>query len=266
MQNLKYASSSVDSINKIFSKFQNSNQKKIFINESIINFNSKIEFKDCSFSYKKNIHTFILDKLNFNLIKGKKIGITGKSGVGKTTFLDILLGILSPTTGHIMLDGHKVDLNNLYWKKIVSYVPQSTFLIEGTLKNNIAISRSDNDINTFLIRQLISATSLDKELKERSDLVENIIIGEKGINLSGGQIQRIAIARALYKKPKILVMDEPTSALDSYNEEKIMNLLISDKDLTLVVVSHKKSALEKCDEIYELKEGKLLSIKNNLEK
>ena len=200
------------------------------------------------------------------MIKGRKIGIVGRSGVGKTTFLDILLGILSPTSGNIIVDDQKVDLNNLNWKKIVSYVPQSTFLIDGTLKKNIAFSRSDNDINLSLIRELISLTSLDEELKDRADLIENIVIGEKGINLSGGQIQRIAIARALYKKPKILIMDEPTSALDTYNEEKIMNLVISDKDLTLVVVSHKISALEKCDEIYELKEGKLLSIKSSLEK
>ena len=266
MQNLKYASSSIDSVNKIFNKFQNSNHNKKFINEKIINFNSKAEFKDCSFFYKKNINSFILDKLNFNLIKGRKIGIVGRSGVGKTTFLDILLGILSPTSGNIIVDDQKVDLNNLNWKKIVSYVPQSTFLIDGTLKKNIAFSRSDNDINLSLIRELISLTSLDEELKDRADLIENIVIGEKGINLSGGQIQRIAIARALYKKPKILIMDEPTSALDTYNEEKIMNLVISDKDLTLVVVSHKISALEKCDEIYELKEGKLLSIKSSLEK
>ncbi len=266
MQNLKYASSSIDSVNKIFNKFQNSNYNKKFINEKIINFNSKAEFKDCYFSYKKNINSFILDKFNFNLIKGRKIGIVGRSGVGKTTFLDILLGILSPTSGDIIVDGQKVDLSSLYWKNLVSYVPQSTFLIDGTLKKNIAFSRSDNDINLSLIRELISLTSLDEELKDRSDLIENIVIGEKGINLSGGQIQRVAIARALYKKPKILVMDEPTSALDSYNEEKIMNLVISDKDLTLVVVSHKISALEKCDEIYELKEGKLFSIKSSLEK
>jgi len=265
MQNLKYASSSIDSVNKIFNKFQISNHNKKFINEKIINFNSKAEFKDCSFFYKKNINSFILDKLNFNLIKGRKIGIVGRSGVGKTTLLDILLGILSPTSGNIIVDGQKVDLNSLNWKKIVSYVPQSTFLIDGTLKN-IALSRSDNDINLSLIRELISLTSLEEELKDRGDLIENIVIGEKGINLSGGQIQRIAIARALYKKPKILIMDEPTSALDTYNEEKIMNLVISDKDLTLVVVSHKISALEKCDEIYELKEGKLLPIKSSLEK
>jgi ABC-type multidrug transport system fused ATPase/permease subunit len=253
MQNLKYASTSIDSINKIFNKFQNSNHNKKFMNEKIINFNSKVEFKDCYFSYKKNINSIILDKLNFNLIKGRKIGIVGRSGVGKTTFLDILLGILSPTSGNIIVDGQKVDLNSLYWKKIVSYVPQSTFLIDGTLKKNIAFSRSDNDINLSLIRELISLTSLEEELKDRSDLIENVVIGEKGINLSGGQIQRIAIARALYKKPKILVMDEPTSALDLYNEEKIMNLVISDKDLTLVVVSHKISELEICDEIYEIK-------------
>ncbi len=266
MQNLKYASSSIDSVNRIFNKFQNTYHNKKFINKKIINFNSKAEFKNCSFSYKKNINSFILDKLNFDLIKGRKIGIVGRSGVGKTTFLDILLGILSPTSGNIIVDGQKVDLNGLNWKKIVSYVPQSTFLIDGTLKKNIAFSRSDNDINVCLIRELISLTSLDEELKDRGDLIENIVIGEKGINLSGGQIQRIAIARALYKKPKILIMDEPTSALDTYSEEKIMNLVISDKDLTLVVVSHKISALEKCDEIYELKEGKLLSIKSSLEK
>jgi ABC-type multidrug transport system fused ATPase/permease subunit len=258
MQALKYSSASVNTINQILLKFEKSDYKKKVINNNLIHFNNKIEFKNCYFSYKKNINNLILDNLSFDLQKGEKIGIFGGSGVGKTTFLDILLGILPLTSGQIFLDGKEVSLNSLYWKKIISYVPQSTFLINGTLKSNIAFSNSDNDIDSKFINELMSLVCLDKELKVRGNLAENLIISERGINLSGGQIQRIGIARALYKKPKILIMDEPTSALDSYNEKKIMDSIISIKDLTLVIVSHKQTTLEKCQKIYEFKDGKMI--------
>jgi ABC-type multidrug transport system fused ATPase/permease subunit len=258
MQALKYSSASANTINEILLKFKKNDYKKKIINTNLIHFNNNIEFKNCYFSYKKNINNLILDNLSFNLQKGEKIGIFGGSGVGKTTFLDILLGILPLKSGQIFLDGKEVSLNSFHWKKIISYVPQSTFLINGTLKSNIAFSRSDNDIDSKFINELISLVCLDEELKVRGNLAENLIISERGINLSGGQIQRIGIARALYKRPKILIMDEPTSALDSYNEKKIMDSIILIKDLTLVIVSHKQTSLEKCQKIYEFKNGKII--------
>jgi ABC-type bacteriocin/lantibiotic exporter with double-glycine peptidase domain len=267
MQSLKYSSTSVNTINEIFLKFKKSEYKKKNIGEAIIDFNLKIEFKNCYFYYKKNINNMTLDNLSFDLQKGEKIGIFGSSGTGKTTFLDILLGILPLTSGQIFVDGKQVNLNSFHWKKIISYVPQSTFLINGTLKSNIAFGQLDNVIDSKSIKELISLVSLDQEFKFRDDFPENLVIGEKGINLSGGQIQRIGIARALYKKPKILIMDEPTSALDSYNEKKIMDSIISIKDLTLVIVSHKETSLEKCHKIYKFEHGKLIlkKIKKNLQ-
>jgi ABC-type multidrug transport system fused ATPase/permease subunit len=262
MQSLKYSSTSVNIINEIFLKFKRREYIKKNICEEIIDFNNKIELKNCYFYYKKNINNLILDNLSFNLQKSEKIGIFGSSGTGKTTFLDILLGILPLTSGKIFVDGKEANLNSLHWKKIISYVPQSNFLINGTLKSNIALGQLDNDIDCKFVKELISLVSLDLEFQFRDDFPENLAIGEKGINLSGGQIQRIGIARALYKKPKILIMDEPTSALDSYNEKKIMDSITSIKDLTLIIVSHKETSLESCHKIYKFEHGKLILKKN----
>jgi ATP-binding cassette subfamily B protein len=150
-----------------------------------------------------------------------------------------------------------VILNN-----IISYVPQFNYIIEGTLLENIALGNLDKkNIDIKKVEKLIDLLYLRDDLLKTRDEGINLFLGEKGINLSGGQIQRIGIARALYKDSKILLMDEPTSSLEPENEKRVANLICSMKDLTVIIVSHKKNTLNQCDEIYEFINGKLALFK-----
>jgi len=257
LQSLKYSESALTTINNIFSNFDKKikpNKRFSFEESKKIIFNKTIEFKDISFKYQgtKNI---ILNKLNFDLHKNKKIGIIGSSGVGKTTFLDILVGLVEPNTGTILADGKKISLNNSSWRDSIAYVPQYNYLIDDTLEKNIAFGVPDENIDIVKVDELLELTFLRKELV--NEIGKYTLIGERGINLSGGQIQRIGIARALYKKPKILIMDEPTSSLDPENERMIIEIINRIENLTLIIVSHRKTSLVKCDEIFTLKNGTL---------
>ena len=257
LQALKYAESVLTTVNNILLSYD----KKINPNENLyfdvgkkIIFNKTIKFKDISFKYQ-GTENIILDKLNFDLHKNKKIGIIGRSGAGKTTFLDILVGLIEPNTGAILADGKQISLNNNSWRNSIAYVPQYNYLIDGTLEKNIAFGVAEEKIDATRIDELLELTFLKKELVDQTGRYHPI--GERGMNLSGGQVQRIAIARALYKKPKILIMDEPTSSLDRENEKIIIEIINRIENLTLIIVSHKKTTLEKCDEIFTLKNGTL---------
>jgi len=155
-----------------------------------------------------------------------------------------------------MVDQTIVSLNNSEWRNNIAYVPQYNYLIDDTLEKNISLEVKDQKIDHALVDSLIDLTFLKDELVHKNLDGKQLLVGERGVNLSGGQIQRIGIARALYKKPKLLIMDEPTSSLDSVNEKKIINIINKIENLTLVIVSHRKSALEGCDEIFTFKNGK----------
>ena len=256
-QGMKYSSSVMENIAKIYlsQKFVTAN--KVF-EETKIDFNSLLELKNINYSYEGYK---IINNLNLILKKNLKIGIFGKSGVGKTTLLDIFAGLIFPT-GDILVDNKKIHLNQQSWNNIISYVPQFNYIIEGTLLENIALGNLDKkNIDIKKIEKLIDLLYLRDDLLKTRDEGINLFLGEKGINLSGGQIQRIGIARALYKDSKILLMDEPTSSLEPENEKRVVNLICSMKDLTVIIVSHKKNTLNQCDEIYEFINGKLVLFK-----
>lgn len=258
LQGLKYSESVLKTVNNIFLNFdkksKESKKNTLKENKTII-FEKTIKFKNISFKYDGS-NKIILNKLNLDLHKNKKIGIVGSSGVGKTTFLDILVGLIKPRAGTILADNKKISLNNFSWRGRIAYVPQYNYLTEDTLEKNIAFGVQDEKIDFTRVNEVLEITSLKKELLNKSGKYKHI--GERGINLSGGQIQRIGIARALYKKPSILIMDEPTSSLDEKNEKIIIEIINKIKNLTLVIVSHRKELLEKCDKIFTLKNGTLI--------
>jgi ABC-type multidrug transport system fused ATPase/permease subunit len=260
LQGIKYSTAPIETINKIFINFKkkdnylNLSQLKVSQN---LEFNSKLELKNISYVYS-NSGSKILNNLNFVLNKNKKIGIIGSSGVGKTTFLDIIIGLLEPNTGKIILDGKETSLlDNSYWKNIVSYVPQFNYLTDDTLIKNIAFGIDEEKIDKDLVNTLVDLTLLNEIVSNNKGGL-SMQIGERGLNLSGGQIQRIAIARALYKKPQILVLDEPTSSLDLNNEKIIIEKLFQLKNLTLIIVSHRKESIVRCDEVYKFINGGLV--------
>lgn len=253
-QSLRYSQSVINLIIK------NLDIKDKFIDKSIINdlFKNKIEFKNVNFFYNNN-RNLVLENLNFSLMKNDTIGILGKSGVGKTTFINILIGLLSPKNGEIVIDDKYKLKNNLSsWYSIIGYVPQDSFVIEDTITRNVAFGVDELDINYNEIQKALKSVRLEEYINSLENSLDTLI-GERGLNLSGGQKQRICIARAIYKKPKILVFDEATSSLDPKTEEELLNNIREiSKNLTTVIISHKKNNLKGCDKIYEIKNKKLI--------
>jgi len=217
--------------------------KKIFFNKNVI-------FSNVSFYY--NSKNFIFDKINLKINKTDQILILGKSGIGKSTFLDLFTGLQIPKSGKILID-NKYDIKNFdnLWKSKIGYVAQKNFLLNDTIINNIIFSKNEKNINFKKINNILENIGIKKEIDELPNNL-NTIIGDYGGNkLSGGQLQRIALARALYKEPEVLILDEGTSALDVANEEKIINYLRSLK-ITFINCSHKFKNQKKYSMVLEI--------------
>jgi ABC-type bacteriocin/lantibiotic exporter with double-glycine peptidase domain len=211
----------------------------------------KINFK---YEFSKKI---TLDDINLEIKKNEIIGISGESGSGKSTLLNIICLLLRPSSGKIFVDNTPVE--NIYrsYQLKIGYVPQKIYLIDDTFIQNIifGVDKIYYDYNLF--REVIIKSDLEKVL-ENLPLKEDTIIGERGSKFSGGQQQRMGIARALYKRPEILILDEATSSLDERSENEILHTINNLKNkLTIIIVAHKKSVLDFCDTIYEIKDGKL---------
>jgi ABC-type multidrug transport system fused ATPase/permease subunit len=218
-------------------------------------FGETIEVRNLSFRFEGS-EKDTLHNLSLTIHKGEKVGINGESGVGKTTLLNLLLGLYSPTEGGIFVDGRELDSESYRsWQNRIGYVSQNTFLADSTIIENIAFGYDEGDIDIARIEAVIEAASLSEFVASLPKGL-NTRIGECGALLSGGQRQRIGIARALYKQADILFFDEATSSLDNATEQSINraieHLSSSNKDLTIVVVAHRESSLDYCDRIITL--------------
>ena len=224
--------------------------------KSNIIFNSVMNFENINFSYKNSLSKKILKNLNIEIKKNEITGIFGHSGSGKTTCLNLILGFLKPTSGKILIDNqNQVHFNNFDWMKKIGYVSQFTFLFDDTLRNNITMFEKNPD-NIRLI-DTIEKSGLTNYFN-KNDRNLDLTIGERGSQLSGGEIQRIGLARALYRQPDLLVLDEFTSSLDMKTEKEILeNIKKLKKNLTIVLSTHKFSILDLCDTLYELHNGEL---------
>jgi ATP-binding cassette subfamily B protein len=251
------------SINRILSSYQqmvyylpsvelikreiNYNRSDLNKKTIIKSFNNYISLDNITFRYnKKNI----FEKFNFKVQKGKIYGIKGPSGVGKSTLIGILLGLLRPNDGSVIIDDKKIV--DFKWSKILSYVSQNIFLFDGTIVENICLGIHKSKIKIERVNEVLRKTNLYDFVYSLDDNI-NHNLGENGINLSGGQSQRLAIARSLYKNPKILVLDEITSALDSENENKILETIKKlGNETTCIIISHKDKTDKICDKIITL--------------
>ena len=222
--------------------------ENIKYNEKEINFKDNIIFKNISFSYE-NPELFILKNFNSKIKTGELLGVCGPSGSGKTTFIDILSGIKTPTKGEIKIDDQKITNHNIYsWFKKISYVPQRIILLNETIEDNILLGRDFGSDKTFLDK-LIKITNLQTLILSKENGIHETVF-EDGNNLSGGEIQRIGIARALLKKPKILILDETTSGIElSMEKEIIKNIREFLPKITIILVSHRRDSLNSCDNI-----------------
>jgi ATP-binding cassette, subfamily B, bacterial PglK len=244
LQNLKFNKASCEKIFSIVNK--NVNIKN---NIDILDFVKKIEIKNISFTYS-NKKDKILRNLNFNINKGDIIGVSGHSGSGKTTFIEILMGFLHSYEGQILVDGKDIKTNYKAWQKNFSYVPQNIYLLDDTIKNNIVFG--NEKIDSFKIYKILEKIGLSKFVNNLPNNIDTIV-GENASLVSGGQAQRIAIARALYNDPKILVLDESTNSLDSNVENDILKYLKNFSDnITIIIISHNLKSLEICNKILKI--------------
>ena len=221
-------------------------------------FDDKIIFKDIKFKYP-NSRKEVLNIKNLEIKKGIFLGVTGKSGSGKSTFVDLLTGLLTPSVGDLYLDGNKIDLN-LYKKlqSCIGYVPQFAFVADDTIKNNIALGYDDNQIDFERVKKAAEIANISEFINKELLLGYETIIGEDGIMLSGGQRQRISIARAIYNLPQILIFDEATNSLDSITENQIIKSLVELSEIkTIIMVTHRVPTLKICDDILFFDDGKL---------
>lgn len=211
-----------------------------------VRFEKKISIESLSFKYEKN-SSAILEKVSFGILKGNFVGIVGPSGAGKTTFVDIMLGLLQPTRGKILCDGIDINKNIRAWQANLAYVPQDIYLMDGTVKENIALGVKYENIDDDLIDKVLHMAELYDFVNALPQGMETFV-GERGVKLSGGQRQRIGIARALYQQPEVLILDEATSALDNETEKSITDTILKLKgQITIIAIAHRVSTLEKCD-------------------
>jgi len=224
-----------------------------------IPFERSINIEKLSFQYPQG-KELVLDDISFSIPKGSFCGIIGPSGAGKTTFVDILLGLLQPTGGRISIDTQDIAENLGGWQMNLSYVPQGIYLIDGSIKENIALGVPYKDIDDDKIKKVLQMAELYDFVAALPDKLETMV-GERGVKLSGGQRQRIGIARALYYEPEVLILDEATSALDNETEKNITETILKLKgQITIIAIAHRVSTLEECDFKVKFENGRIETV------
>lgn len=256
MQIVKYTQSTIDVLYNELVLINDLRINSVKDIEPLI-FKEELIGKNLSFSYGSQSNKAI-DNININIRKGQSIGLIGASGSGKSTLVDLILGLLEPQDGELLIDGQNIKECMRSWQDKIGYVPQSIYLIDDSLRKNIAFGISDEEIDDFAVMRALKAAQLDEFVNALPEKLETYV-GERGVRLSGGQRQRIGIARALYHDPEVLLLDEATSALDNNIEKGVMNAVNAlQGDKTIIIVAHRLTTVEKCDYIYILDNGKIL--------
>ena len=251
-QNIRFYFVSINNLAKELFYKKNKNKHK-----EIIKFNKNIRLSNINFSYiKKN--TKVLNNLNISINKGDRIGIIGKTGSGKSTLVDIISGLVTNFKGQFLIDEKIVDLNKYQWGQKIGYVSQNTFIFNETIKFNISFNNLTKNSEILEVLNQVESLAFIKSLKKSV----NTVIGEKAINLSGGQAQRLGIARSIFHKPELLILDEAFSGIDNFTEKKIVkNIFNNYKDMTIINIAHKGKSLDYCNKVFNLSNKKLINIK-----
>ena len=248
-------------VNNLYSELKIKSPTNITTNNQIINFKKMISLENLSFVYPNSDREGLSD-INFNIPVRSSIGIVGSTGAGKTTLVDILLGLLLPTRGSIRVDDKILDQSNIRsWQNLLGYVPQEITLFDSSIGENIAMGVPRNQINWSLVENCTKMAQIHKFITlELPDKYETCV-GERGVRLSGGQRQRIGIARALYHNPQVLVLDEATSALDLETEKTVIEAIKNlSNHRTVITIAHRLSTVKNCDQIIMLDKGKIKKI------
>ena len=224
-----------------------------------IDLNHAIHLKDVSFYYPERADNKVIDGVSLDIIKNTAVGFVGVTGAGKTTLADIIMGLLKPVSGQVLADETDVYENPAGWHEAVGYIPQEIYLLDGSIRENVAFGLDMDEASDEDIYAALRAAQAEDFVKELPDGLSSMV-GPLGVQLSGGQRQRIGIARALLKKPDVLVLDEATSALDNDTESAVMEAIEAlNGTKTLIIIAHRLSTIRACDTIYEVAGGKVIS-------
>jgi ABC-type multidrug transport system fused ATPase/permease subunit len=224
-----------------------------------LDFRDSIEFRNVRFRYTED-GPWVLDGVTLRIPKGTRLGLVGGTGSGKSTTLDLLMGLLSPSEGEVLVDGRLIDgARARSWQRTIAHVPQSIHLADTSIAENIAFGIPPEAIDMQRVRDAAARAQL-ADFIESSPRAYQTLVGERGVRLSGGQRQRIGIARALYKRATVLVLDEATSALDNATERSVMDAIEGlDRDLTILLIAHRLTTVKRCDTIIQLEQGRVMA-------
>ena len=257
IKNSIYAASRLLSDLKEIDKFHKDRDLNIKENKDTFERFEELNIKSIDFSYP-GTNDKAIKNISLNIKQGECIGIIGKTGSGKTTLIDIMLGFLNPSNGDILANNTPIKNDLKSWMSLTAYIPQSIFLIDDTIKKNIALGIEDSEINLEMIKKSLSMSRLDSFVENLPEKIETVI-GERGMRLSGGQRQRIALARAFYFQRQIIVMDEATSSLDNETEKEVIDSINRMKrKITMLVIAHRLSTVKNCDYIYKIEDGEII--------
>jgi ABC-type multidrug transport system fused ATPase/permease subunit len=203
---------------------------------------------------------YALDDISFSIQRGQSVGLVGPTGAGKSTLVDVLLGLLPPTSGRVLIDGEPLEGRERAWQRQIGYVSQDVYLLDDTLRRNIAFGIPDAAIDERKLAAAVTLARLDEVVAAQPKMLETVV-GENGIRLSGGQRQRVAIARALYHDPPVLFFDEATAALDNQTEREVSEAIANVHGTrTVIAIAHRLSTVKHCDRLIYLRDGKLAGI------
>ena len=253
VNNIRYSIPAVESLYNEFEYIKT--QSEIVKTQAV--FTDKIEMRDLTFSYANTLAPSLRD-VNIVVRKGETVGFIGPSGAGKSTLVDVILGLLPPSSGELLVDGVNMHEHNIEWQSTIGYVAQAIYLTDDTIRRNVAFGIAESDIDEAALERALKSAQL-------WDFVESLpnkthsIVGERGIRVSGGQRQRIGIARALYHEPQVLVLDEATSSLDIETETEVMSAIRALQGFkTILIVAHRLSTVQHCDRVYKIEDATIV--------
>ena len=216
-----------------------------------------LQVQNLTFAYEGIVDS-VLNDVNVHIQNGEAVGFVGQSGSGKSTLIDIMLGLLEPQSGSVLINVQTIENVKQSWQKTIGYIPQTIFLMDDSLRRNIALGIADSEIDEVAIVEALKSAQLEDFVASLPEGLDTVV-GERGVRLSGGQRQRIGIARALYHRPSVLVLDEATSSLDTETEHGVMQAVQAlQGDKTVIIVAHRLSTVEYCDRLYRLDAGRIV--------